>query len=256
MTEPVEQIAKALNRLGVAPGQTIFVHSSLRSFGWVEGGANTVIDALIKAVGPSGNVMMPTLTGSAELSPQNPPFFDVRNTPCWTGIIPETFRQRLEAHRSLHPTHSVACIGPDTARLLDRHHNCPTPCGRRSPYFRLAASNGLIVLLGVDLESVTLFHTVEELAHVPYHLQPKPVSATIIGYRGKAIKRTLYIHKYGDVRNFSIMEPIMLKAGVLRTGKILESAARIINAHILLDLSLARLKRNPLFLLRYKRGKK
>jgi len=249
MKDHVSLISSALGRLGVSPGATVLVHSSLRSFGWVEGGPDAVIDALLTAAGPEGNVMVPTLTGSPELGPGNPPVFDVRSTPCWTGIIPETFRGRPGAVRSLHPTHSVACIGPDAKSLLDRHHDCPTPCGRRSPYFRLAAGNGLILLFGVDFESVTLFHTIEELARVPYHLQPDPVKATIINSRGKKSTRSLYIHKYGDERNFSVMEPMLERAGGMRKGKILESFTRVIKARMLLDLTLARLREDPDLLL-------
>ena len=106
------------------------------------------------------------------------------------------------------------------------------------------------MLFGVNFESVTLFHTVEELARVPYHLQPQPVAATIIGYRGLVIKRTLYIHKYGSERNFSIMEPILKEAGGLKIGKVLQSTTRVIKAQMLLDLTLERLRKDPKFLLK------
>jgi len=250
MTSPYQQIAFSLNRLGVKKGSTILVHSSLKSFGWVKGGAETVIRGLLLAVGAVGNVMVPTLTGSSRLNRNNPPFFNVKTTPCWTGRIPETFRKLPQAKRSLHPTHSVSCIGADTHALLDRHHVCPTPCGKRSPYFRLAKKGGLVVLFGVDFESVTLFHTIEELARLPYHLQPDPVCATIKGYRGKIIKRTLYIHQYGAERNFSVMEPILKKAGGMKTGKALDSFTRVINAELLVSLTLDKLQKNRRMLLK------
>lgn len=244
-----ETITKRLHELGVMPGQTLLVHSSLKSFGWVEGGADTIIDALIDAVCPNGNVMVPTLTGSAELSPDNPPVFNVFNSPCWTGRIPEIFRKRQEARRSLHPTHSVSCIGPDSEWLLKDHHLSPTPCGKDTPYHRLAQKDGLILLFGANFESVTLFHTVEELAGVSYHMQPEPVRAKIIDYRGKTLHRSLYIHKYGDERCFSRMEPVIENSGGLRKGKILKSTTRVIRAKILLDKTLEKLNTDPNFLL-------
>jgi len=250
MNRDARKIAGDLKRLGIRKGHTIFVHSSLKSFGWVEGGAETIIDALLAAVGPDGNVLLPTLTGSERLGPECPPVFDVRNTPCWVGAIPETFRKRPEARRSLHPTHSVACIGADTQALLDRHDLCPTPCGRRSPYYRMATRGGLIVLFGVNLERVTLMHTIEELAALPYHLQLEPVHATIINARGHTLKRTLYIHRYGDERNFSIMESVLREAGALWSGRVLQSETMIIRADALIEMTLERLRRNPRLLLK------
>ena len=47
-------VVQALITVGVAPGDTVFAHSSLRAFGHVGGGADTVIDALMEAVGPAG----------------------------------------------------------------------------------------------------------------------------------------------------------------------------------------------------------
>ena len=65
-----EDIVRGLGELGLRPGDVVLVHSSLSSFGYVEGGADAVIDALLDAVGPEGTVMVPTLTGSPEDSPR------------------------------------------------------------------------------------------------------------------------------------------------------------------------------------------
>ena len=93
-----EIIINGLKELGLKQGDTVLVHSSLSSFGYVDGGADTVIDALLETVGKEGTVLVPTLTGSEHLSAENPPVFDVRNTPCWTGKIPETFRKRASGN--------------------------------------------------------------------------------------------------------------------------------------------------------------
>jgi aminoglycoside 3-N-acetyltransferase len=46
-------VVLGLRRLGVAPGDTVFFHSSLKSMGRVEGGAETVLDGFLEAVGES-----------------------------------------------------------------------------------------------------------------------------------------------------------------------------------------------------------
>ena len=55
-----ETILDALEKVGVTSGQTIMVHTSLSSLGFVCGGAQTVIEALLESVGSDGTIMMPT----------------------------------------------------------------------------------------------------------------------------------------------------------------------------------------------------
>lgn len=241
----LDDIGKELRALEVREGGVLLVHSSLSSFGHVEGGADAVIDALLDVVGSDGTVVVPTLTGSPDYSPQCPPHFDVRKTPSWTGRIPETFRLRSNAYRSLHPTHSVACIGPHTDALTCDHEASRTPCGPESPYVRLAQVGGQILFLGVTLDSNTTFHAAEELAQVPYHLQPEPVVATVIGYEGEVRQHSILIHAYGTPRNFRSFEPLFAKQGVLRLGRIGGATVRLVEAGPMMDMTLPLLEKDP-----------
>ena len=54
-----DEILKGLRGLGLRPGHVVLAHSSLSSLGYVEGGAETVIDALIGAVSPGGPCWCP-----------------------------------------------------------------------------------------------------------------------------------------------------------------------------------------------------
>ena len=54
-----QDILDALADLGVANGQTVMVHTSLSNLGFVCGGAQTVIETLLEAVGSEGTIMMP-----------------------------------------------------------------------------------------------------------------------------------------------------------------------------------------------------
>ena len=56
-----EDIIKALKDVGVTPGSIVLIHSSLKSFGYVEGGALTVINAAKETVTERGTVVFPTL---------------------------------------------------------------------------------------------------------------------------------------------------------------------------------------------------
>lgn len=245
-----EDIVTGLRELGIKEGDVILVHSSLSSFGHVEGGADTVIDALLEAVGEKGTVIVPTLTGSEELSADNPPVFSPSSTPCWTGLIPETFRKRKNAVRSRHPTHSVAAIGAMATYITEGHEYCETPCGVGSPYFKLAELGGRILFLGVGLWCNTTMHTVEELAKVPYHLQPNPVDAKIVNDDGTVDVVRIKIHLYGYERDFEKMEPILLSKGFMRVGKVGNAVIRLVEAKPMVELALKLLENDADFLLK------
>ena len=103
MALSVQDLAEGFRDAGIERGDHILVHSSLSSLGWVEGGADDVIDALRVVVGEPGTVLFPTLTACPDDSREHPPVFDVRHTRCWTGRIPETARQRPDAHEQPAP---------------------------------------------------------------------------------------------------------------------------------------------------------
>jgi aminoglycoside 3-N-acetyltransferase len=243
-------LAQGLASLGIRSPDVILVHSSLSSFGHFEGGAEGLIDGLLAAVAPAGTVMVPTLSGSRELGPDVPPYFDVRATACWTGRVPETFRRRPGARRSLHPTHSVAAIGPRAEEMLAGHELSPTPCGPETPYGRLVEADGWVVLLGVGLECVTLFHHVEEVAGVPYHMQPAPVRATVVDYDASSRTIRLGIHLYGAARDFAGLEPELRRRGILVSTHVGPSEVRAIRAQPMVAYTLDLLARNPRALLR------
>ncbi|HOD51832.1 MAG TPA: AAC(3) family N-acetyltransferase [Candidatus Hydrogenedentes bacterium] len=248
-------ITAGFRELGIHLGDAILVHSSLSSFGHVEGGADAVIDGILDALGPEGTLLVPTLTGGPELSPENPPHIDLRTAPCWVGRIPETARQRSEAVRSVHPTHSCAAIGSRAAELTRGHYLSPTPCGVTSPYFRLAAAGGSIVMIGCGLSRCTTCHTVEELANVDYHLQRRVAYGWCIDQTGARIETPCLLHSYdGPERDFPVLEPGLLEKGLMRKGTIGNAEIRVIDAMGLIETALDRLRFDPYYLTRKFRG--
>lgn len=182
----LEDLTRDLRALGVADGQSLLVHASLRSLGWVEGGASTVVAALRATVGGSGNVVVFTgteensrtsrahLARIADLTAEQVaqfrnrmPAFERERTPSGSGRVAEEVRTTPEAVRSGHPQSSFAALGPLAADLMRGHAlNCHH--GLRSPLGRLyeAAAGGLdvaIVMLGVGYHACTALHLAEYL---------------------------------------------------------------------------------------------
>jgi len=241
-----QELVLGLKKLGVKEGTCLLVHSALSRIGFVEGGADTFIDALLEAVGKEGTVMVPTLTGSDKLNKDNPPVFDPANTPCWTGKIPETFRKRKDAVRSLHPTHSVSAIGKQAEYFIKGHEDCLMPCDVNSPYWKVAEKGGYFLFVGVNLDSCTFFHTLEELTGAPYHMQPDKVKAKIITPGGE-ITRELYLHKYGTEVFFGKVEEWFEKKRVLKKGKVGEADVILLNAKQTAEVLLPVLMKDKMF---------
>jgi aminoglycoside N3'-acetyltransferase len=148
----------------------VMVHSSLSGLGFVEGGAFTVIQALLEVIGEDGLLAMPCppTTGANLESVQTGVAFDPRTTPCTTGKICETFRQRPGVMRSLHPTHSVAATGLQAEWLIKDHHLDPTPFGPHSPFARLLEMDGYLLGIGLDVRWITFYHHFEDVCdHFP-----------------------------------------------------------------------------------------
>jgi aminoglycoside 3-N-acetyltransferase len=163
-----------LVEIGIARGDSVLVHSSFDAFEGFTGKPTDVIAALMDAVGPEGTLLMPTLpfTGTAVAWVKENPVFDVARTPSRMGLITELFRRSPGVMRSVHPTHPVAAWGKDAEAYVAGHHLARTPCGLGSPFARLLERAGKILLLGVDIGSMTFYHCVEELLEPRFPVSP------------------------------------------------------------------------------------
>lgn len=169
----------ALRALDIKAGDTVLVHSSYDAFRGFTGKPTDVIAALQQAVGPDGNLLLPTLpfSGTAVAYARSNPIFDVKRTPSRTGLLTELFRRLPAVTRSVHPTHAAAIWGRDAARLADGHHLAETPCGEHSPYARLLDQQGKILMVGTDIASLTFYHTVEALLEKRFPVSPFTVES-------------------------------------------------------------------------------
>jgi aminoglycoside 3-N-acetyltransferase len=252
-----EQIVRGLRGAGITCGDVLLVHSSLKSFGRVRGGADAVIDALLEAVGPDGLVSVPTHTWGTVNARQ--PVFHETLSPSIVGHITNVFRLRPKAVRSLHPTHSVAAIGKRARRFIAGQERRVTPCSRKSPYRRLVEWGGKVVFLGVDLNVMTLMHAFEEWAHVPWLFSPRRQELCVIRRDGRIIKVPSRRHSEvpGLDRAFPSLEPLFRKKGILRSVRIGKAEVRILEAKPAAGLVVPLLRKDPdLVLKRRRRGGK
>jgi len=157
-------IVDELHKVGIIDGDVVMLHASLSKIGFVEQGAHSVIDAFMEAVGFEGTLVMPAFPAigfNYDYLSTNP-VFNYYLTPSKMGIITEVFRNKSNVLRSLHPTDSVCAFGKHAYYLVKDHFNQLTPYNTFSPFYRLCELKAKIVLLGVDLNSLTNFHTSED----------------------------------------------------------------------------------------------
>ena len=179
----VTSLIRDFEKIGIKPGMTILVHSSLSSLGWVCGGPVAVILALEQVLGENGTLVMPT--HSSDLTdPQywgNPPVpeswweiiknempaFDPNLTPTREmGVISETFRKQKDVVRSNHPVSSFAAWGKNRDYITQDNH-CDYSQNEKSPLGRVYELDGFVLLLGVDYMNNTSFHLAEYKADYP-----------------------------------------------------------------------------------------
>ena len=167
-----EKLIQDFTDLGIEKRDTLFIHSSFKSLGPVEGGAGTVISALEAVIGEGGLILMPTfsLLPSRE---ERVASWDVATTPSTVGWLTEFFRQMPGTYRSDHYSHAVAARGKDAAAFVSDHlgregyqspwdhHPWGKTYGTHSPMFRAYKANAKLLMIGVDYQTSTYIHLVE-----------------------------------------------------------------------------------------------
>jgi len=236
------QIKADLRKIGLHKGSVVLVHSSLSSIGYVRGGADAVIEALLETVGEKGTVVVPTFPFQGLMADyvENSPVFDVKKTPSKMGIITERFRQRPKSIRSCHPTHSVAAIGAHASFLIEGHENSLYPFDKASPFWKLMRIKGYVFLLGVDYESMTVLRTFECIVpDFPYQVYlEKPIKLSVVTTKGqeKSITTKVQNPQISKIRSNSIIGGCLDKYGVSRIGSVGVATARLVFVGDLLDI--------------------
>ena len=172
-----QTLASDLTALGVEAGDTLFIHSSFKSLGPVEGGAGAIISAMEDAVGPDGLILMPSFNMTFPFTERDrrAEVWDLATTPSAVGWLTEHFRKMPGTHRSDHHSHSVAARGNGAAEFVDGHrsregHSSPWETGTsgkafglNSPMCRAYESDGKLLMLGTTYDSSTYIHFTEVL---------------------------------------------------------------------------------------------
>jgi len=224
-----EDIKAGLGDIGLEKGDLVVVHSSLSAFGYVEGGADTVIDALIETLGQAGTLIMPSFTG---LRADDNAGYDRQTTPATVGIISDTFWKRRDVIRSSHPPRKpwAVCgrLAPELITLSERRLN------QAAQHYlgildAVADLGGYVLLLGCLNSSNTSIHTAQVAAF--NHVEGAH----------KCIVEFLAVdavnHTPGDGPTFfTQLDAPLLQTGVMRMGRIGDAEIRLMRSREMFDV--------------------
>lgn len=241
-----KEIVDKLQELGVVNGMILEVHSSLSSFGYVCGGAQTVVDALIEVVGYSGTIVMamqcPDNTEPSRW--QNPPverhlINQVReNMPAFSkkesqtshmGSVAENLRRRDGVVISNHPNCAFVAWGK-YAKLLCNHQSLHFSLSEESPTARLYELKGSVLLLGVDYTKTTVMH----LAQYRSEVCPLILCGAAVEIEGKRVWKK-YLDLDLDTNEFVKIGKILEEKGFVRKGKLGQADLRLFKADAAVD---------------------
>jgi aminoglycoside 3-N-acetyltransferase len=214
-----EKILATLRSLNAQQDRPLLVHSSLSACGYMTQGPATVISAL-RSWTSDTILALPTHTWSYPDASGVAPIYDYKVTPSLIGTITNYYREQEGVIRSLHPSHSVACSGPDPQQFIEGHETCETPCGQGTPYMRLVEQDGSVLMFGATMDSYTLFHTAEDAAKVPYLYLPNQLLLRSRDRNGEVKEIPTWRQDMGVTRRFGVMDTWLEEQGLLVRRKL------------------------------------
>lgn len=225
----------------------VIAHASLKAFGHIQGGADTMVHALIES---TGAVIMPTFTYKTMVIPQVGPSnngiaygggadsnrmaetfrLDMPADPMM-GMLPEALRLHSAAKRTTHPVLSFAGIRADDFLTAQTLFNPLAPIGA------LAEQDGWVVLLGVNHTVDTSIHYAEKLAGRKQFVRWALVNNRVVQCPGFP----------GDSSGFDAIAPFI--AHETRRVRIGNTTIQAVPLKRLFEVVIARIQKDPLALL-------
>jgi aminoglycoside 3-N-acetyltransferase len=261
------RLARDLAKLGLGPGGVVMVHCRMSALGRVVGGAETVVRALLDALGPEGTLV--AYTGWQDEPPDDLDALDdetrrlyLEEHPAYDprvalsrrdhGRVPEALRIWPGARYSEHPEAGVAAVGL-LAEALTAEHPYDDAYGAGTPYARLVELGGQVAVLGAPLETVTLVHHAEAMAEVPGKRRVSYGMPVILD--GERVWRTFsdidtadgalpYERVLGEEDYIEHIARSALAAGKGRSGPVGEGTAYLFDARGLVEHAVGWIERN------------
>ncbi|ANU22164.1 aminoglycoside N(3)-acetyltransferase [Planococcus donghaensis] len=243
-----------LQKLGIVAGDRIMVHSSLKSMGWIAGGAQAVVEALLETITEAGTIIMPAQSSDNSdpvywMQPPVPenwhqsirdhlPAFDPHLSGLrGMGKIAECFHRHPATIRSPHPSHSFMAWGAHAKDWMSEQP-IDDSFGEKSPLAKMLQAKVKILLIGVDFDSCTALHYAE---FVQENRSTSPQGAAMI-QDGERVWQT-----YDCIDMDSERFPEIAKAfpGVISKGVLGQAETQIVDMKEIVEFGIDWIKEHP-----------
>jgi aminoglycoside 3-N-acetyltransferase len=239
------KLHKQLRDLGLAQSDTVMVHASLRAVGPIEGRAATLVEALLDVLGAEG-----TLVAYVDYEKTSEvPYFDRTRSPASIshGVFAETVRSWPEAVRSENPGASTSAIGARAAWLC-AEHPMDYGYGAGSPFAKLVDVGGKVLLLGSDLDNVSLLHHAEDRAALPRKRVIRVVEPVLFEGQLRDVTFEEFDTSYPIMSEMpehyfeDIVSELIAKGGA-RSGKVGDALSYLFSARELVQFAIEKMER-------------
>ena len=211
------EICEVLEKIGLKKSDTVLVHSSIGlMFGMQNDSAKLLYSALRKVLSDSGTVIAPTFTFSS----CNGDIFDTKDSKSEVGEFSNYILSLEDSHRSIHPIHSVAAVGPNAEYVTS--HESLSSFGKKSSYNKIIELKAYVLLVGAGINYLSLIHQVEEDLTVPYRFY-KEFNIKVKTETGHKNVKVPYYARYLDKKieyDYETRETTLIKSNALATVKL------------------------------------
>lgn len=251
-----EDFLKAIRNIGLKEGDTVFLHSDLRIFGFPEG--TTSRDEVLKfyyngfrrVLGvKSGTLAVPAYF--YEYARYGEPF-DVDRSPVSAplGVFSSYIVSMQGRVRSCNPLQSIAAIGGQAEELCGG--NSVSGYGATSPWHKLRMMKGKIVFLGVSVQPMTYVHYIEQqfgVPHLYFKVYPYPIIKNGKPLPGYPISAVRFL-EFGIEYDLMPFENELNKRGVLKSEYLGLGKIMVVDAEDAYQIGIELLDKNPYFFLK------
>lgn len=238
-----DEMVKGFGKLGLKAGDVVLVHSSYKSLGEVDGGPQTVVDALLEVLGPEGTLIMPTF--NFNFNKGEP--WDVNKTPSHMGVLTEIARVNPQARRVFHPFYSFAILGKLKDELTRVRYK--DSYGTDSIFMKLRQLDARIMIIGLSYtHSMTFFHHVEQMNGVDYRFI-KAFTGEVTDEAGKTYTDTFTMLvrdlDKGVITEVDPMGAVLEQRGIVNIGQVGEATVKLMKANDVFRVTSEEMKRDP-----------
>ena len=229
-------IIKQLKQMNAPQDKPVIVHTSLRAVGKLQGGGQTLLDALVEYFTFKGGILIiPAHTWVNFYELKKEPSLDFCDNKTCVGTLCDIALADGRGKRTFNPTHSLTIFGEDNIvkEFLESEENVNTPTSPLGAYGKIFDKGGFVLLIGVGQEKNTFIHCVEEMLCVPNRLSNDCAKVSVKLKDGSTVSGN-YRYMQSSIEDVSVFfpkyEPAFREHGAIVDGFIGKAKTQLCSA--------------------------